>query len=246
MQQDAESQQRELAQGGILRELVLKPAAPVLCCVSSPWGGPCPRGRVSTLYSKLSGPAWAWLRFRGVSPIQPPPPGRDCTMAGSGAQRFVLSAVLTAASSSHHGDRTRRLRAPSSNQARLRAALPRLPVPLDWGSHPQQRQPGRGTWVGQSLAGTLNGVLSVSHSRGPGQLNLCELYTAGSGGLRGGPHLGIEKLVGRDAPQPLGLLCLLPPDTPVGPKPPLPPSFLCPTPSATHTLLLLPLVSALV
>lgn len=133
-----QSPSKELAQGGILRDLILKPAAPILCCVLSPWGGLSPRGRVSKLYSKLSGSAWEWLGFRGVSPIQPPPPGRDGTMAGSGAPRFVLSAVQTAASSSHHGDRTRRLRAPSSNQAGLRAALPRLPVPLGRGSHPQQ------------------------------------------------------------------------------------------------------------
>lgn len=127
------------------------------------------------------------LRGGGVTDPAPPTPaspGRDCTMTGSGAPRFVLSAVQTAASSSHYGDRTRRLRAPSDSQTGLRAALPKLPVPLGRGSHPQHREPGRGTWVGRSLAGPLNWVLSVPNSRGPARVAepLSELHTAGVGG----------------------------------------------------------------
>lgn len=54
--------------------------------------------------------------------------------------------------------------------------------------------------------------------------------------MRGGPHLQAKRLCGRDAPQPFSLLCPLTPDTPVGPKPPLPLSFLCPHPAQPLSL----------
>lgn len=83
-------------------------------------------------------------------------------------------------------------------------------------------------------------ILPIPFYRGAGWLNSCldcSTQLLGMGvKLEGGPHLWAKRLGGRDAPQPLALLCPLTPDTPVGPKPPLPLSFLCPHPAQPLSL----------
>lgn len=85
--------------------------------------------------------------------------GRCRTMAGSGAPRFVRRAAQTAASSSRHGDGSRRLRAPHGLQARPRDALPGLSALLGEGLRLGQGWPGKGCGqlggVGAGLRGAM-------------------------------------------------------------------------------------------